>query len=47
MVLLLELTFCTKTLGKMFRFAMWSWARLAGAGEQNFGDVRRDLAGEG
>jgi hypothetical protein len=31
----------------MFRFAMWSWARLAGAGEQNSSEVRRDLAGEG
>jgi hypothetical protein len=47
MVLLLELTFSMKTLGKMFRFAMWSWARLAGAAEQNSGEVRRDLAGEG
>jgi hypothetical protein len=47
MVLLLELTFCTKTLGKMFRFAMWSWARLAGAGRPNSGEPPPGLAREG
>jgi hypothetical protein len=31
----------------MLCFAMWSWAWLAGAGEQNSGEVRWDLAGEG
>jgi hypothetical protein len=31
----------------MFRFAMWSWARLAGAGEQISGEVHWDLAREG
>jgi hypothetical protein len=45
--LLFELPFCSEALEKKFHFAMWSWARLADAGEQNSGEVRRDLAGEG
>jgi hypothetical protein len=46
-LLLLELTFCTKTLGKLFCFAMWSWVRLAGAGRQNSGEPPLGLAREG
>jgi hypothetical protein len=46
-LLLFQLRFCSRDPGKKIFFAMWSWARLAGAGWPNSGEVRRGLAGEG
>jgi hypothetical protein len=45
-LLLFELPFCSEALGKKLRFAMWSWARLAGAGRPNSGEPPPGLAGE-